>query len=103
MNSLYVFYVNEKRFFVAAKTWKEARNILVKLPEYKDLQLTEISGYRLSPKATTQCGILTSDYVFSKIPWWTCKCGNRSFIPLDSEDACRCKKCGRETRLNLKK
>ena len=98
MNSVYLFHVDDKDYYIAAENWKEARNILVRMPEYKDFPLTDITGRRMNSKCTELSGILSSEYVLEHLAWWTCKCGGNSFIPLDDGSVCRCKRCGREKR-----
>lgn len=101
LNSLYVFYIQENRLFVAAKNWKDARNIIIRSPEYRNCLLTEITGHRIAAQVTDTNGILSPEYVFAEIPWMTCRCGCRSFMLIDDGSACRCHKCGRETRLDF--
>ena len=101
MSHLYLFSAGEERVFVAASSWKAARNILRQIPKYKKLRLPEIAGKRIAVNCTAEQGIISIHNVFLKYAWWTCKCGNASFIPLDNGHGCRCTECGRERRLGI--
>lgn len=98
MNNLYLFRLNEKSFYIAAQNWKDARNILIRMPEYKNAPLTDIIGNRVHKNCTDREGVLSVDYVLENLAWWTCKCGGQRFVPLDDGSVCRCINCGREKR-----
>lgn len=96
---LYTFVIGYDRLFVAESSWKAARNIIVRLPKYKHLSLTEITGKRLAQKCADRAGILSASEAVEQAAWWKCRCGNNSFLLLDDGTSCRCRQCGRESRI----
>jgi hypothetical protein len=103
VNHLYFFTVGEETLFVAAPSWKDARNLLLKLPQNKGLRLPQLTGYRVAKSCCAEQGVIPLSVVYSQLAWWECRCGNKSFIALDNGRGCRCASCGRERRLDFRK
>ena len=102
LNSLYVFFVFGKApIFIAAATWKEARNIAYHKHFSFVERLPEIKGIRMCSKCTNEKGILPIQSVCEYMAWWHCNCGGTSFIAIDAGDFCRCLSCGKEQRIPL--
>jgi len=104
MNNLYCFYIAGQalsEIYVAAPTWKKARNITLKQSHvYKEISsLPEVKGKRILEHCTNRAGIVTMDVLCKEFPWWTCSCGNKSFLVLDSGDMYRCNTCGKEGKI----
>ena len=96
MFHLYAFTIADKIFFVSHKTWKDARNLIVREPEHKNVKLTDFVGRCVKRNACPVIGILDTETVYRNYPWWGCRCGSESFLPLNDGTSCRCTLCGRE-------
>jgi len=109
MNKVYFF--NEKSgdyggVYVAAKTWKEARNTAVSdelISDHVDNPITEVEGYlcrkNKKPITTELEGILDIKKINEVgCAWWSCdndECGGEgNFEILDDELNYKCRECG---------
>lgn len=99
MFHLYTFQITQKRYFVCEKNWKAARNTISRLPENKNVRLTDIVGHRLNKNCSEIAGLINLENVLMMMPWWVCRCGTKEFLPINGGTSCRCRGCGRETRL----
>ena len=101
MFHLYTFQSPQSRYYVCEKTWKAARNTVLKALGNKKMKITDISGKRLISNCSNVAGIIAPEVALSEMAWWKCRCGSSSFIPINGGRSCRCVQCGAETGLHF--
>jgi hypothetical protein len=107
VNKVYFFREKSGEFggvYVAAETWKKARNIAITeelISEYADNVITDIEGHlcrnnNKKPIITEIEGILNVQQICDLgLAWWDCEeCGDDDFEILNYESEFKCRKCG---------
>jgi hypothetical protein len=106
MNKAYFFTEKSGDYggvYVAAKTWKEARNIAISdklISDHVDNPIIEVEGHlcrkNKQPIKTEIEGILSMQQICDLgLAWWECeKCGYSNFEIIDCDQNFKCKDCG---------
>lgn len=109
MNKIYCFTASEDHgwVYVAAKTWKEARNLALWDEAIADHMesLIDVHGHIIKNHTTEASGILSVQEICDAgLAWWNCDgsipdhpeewCGSEDFEIYDNNQAWKCRECG---------